>query len=119
MVWGTIGYGNENDGENFIFLDDNTRPHTVRVATQYLADHGIERMDWPSKSPDLNPIEHVWDMMSRRCIEELEMQPNGLQLLGVVLEAVWDAVRDVIRLISSRRQRCQAVIAAGGGHTRY
>jgi transposase len=72
-------------------------------------------MDWPSKSPDLNPIEHVWDMMERS-IEELEVQQNGLQLLGVALEAVWDAidVRDVNRLINSMRQRCQAVIAAGG-----
>lgn len=75
---------------------------------------------WPEKSPDLNPIEHVWDMMGR-AIEELEMQPNGLLQLGVALEAVWNTldVRDVNRLINSMRQRCQAVIAAGGGHTRY
>jgi transposase len=65
----------ENGGENLIFMDDN-----ARVVTQYLADHGIERMDWPSKSPDLNPIEHVWNMMGKS-IEELEVQPNGLQLL--------------------------------------
>jgi hypothetical protein len=109
----------ENAGENFIFMDDNARPQTATVVTQYLADHGIERMDWPSKSSDLS-IEHVWDMMGSG-IEELEVQPNGLQLLGVALEAVWDAidVRDVNRLINSMRQRCQAVIAAGGGHTRY
>ena len=110
----------ENAGPNFIFMDDNARPHRARVVTQYLADHGIERMDWPSKSPDLNPIEHAWDMMARS-IEELEVQPNGLQQLGVALEAAWDAldVRDVNRLVNSMRQRCQAVIAAGGGHTRY
>lgn len=77
-------------------------------------------MEWPARSPDLNPIEHVWDMMGRS-IQQLEAHPLGLQQLGVALEAAWDAlvVRDINRLISSMRQRCEAVIAAGGGHTRY
>ena len=110
----------ENAGENFIFMDDNARPHRARVVTQLLENHGIERMDWPAKSPDLNPIEHVWDMMGRS-IAQLEAQPHGLQKLGVALEAAWDAlaVRDVNRLINSMRQRCEAVIAARGGYTRY
>jgi hypothetical protein len=110
----------ENAGGHFIFMDDNARPHRARVVTQLLENHGIERMDWPARSPDLNPIEHVWDMMGRS-IAQLEAQPHGLQQLGVALEAAWDAlaVRDVNRLINSMRQRCEAVIAARGGHNRY
>ena len=59
--------------------------------------------------------------MMGRSIEQLETHPHGLQQQGVALEATWDAlaVRDINRLISSMRQRCEAVIAAGGGHTRY
>ena len=110
----------ENVGQNIIFMDDNARAHRARVVTEFLEGQGIERMEWPARSPDLNPIEHVWDMMGRS-LEQLEAHPLGLQQLGVALEAAWDAldVRDINRLISSMRQRCEAVIAAGGGHTRY
>ena len=95
----------ENVGQNIIFMDDNARAHRARVVTEFLEGQGIERMEWPARSPDLNPIEHVWDMMGRS-LEQLEAHPLGLQQLGVALEAAWDAldVRDINRLISSMRQ---------------
>ena len=101
-------------------MDDNARAHRARVVTEFLEGQGIERMECPARSPDLNPIEHVWDMMWRS-LEQLEAHPLGLQQLGVALEAAWDAlvVRDINRLISAMKQHCEAVIAAGGGHTRY
>ena len=40
-------------------MDDNARPHRAGVVNDYLEDEGIERLDWPSRSPDLNPIEHA------------------------------------------------------------
>ena len=68
----------------------------------------------------MNPIEHDLDMMGWS-IEQLEAYPLGLNQLGVDLDAAWDAlvVTDINRLITSMRQHCEAVIAAGGGHTRY
>ena len=45
--------------DDFILMDDNARPHRARVVTDYLEMETIERMDWPSLSPDLNPIEHA------------------------------------------------------------
>ena len=103
-----------------LVMDDHARPHRARVVTEFLEGHGIERMEWPARSPDLNQIEHVCDMMGRS-IQQLEAHPLGLQQLGVALKAAWDAlvVRDINHLISSMRQRCEAVIAAGGCHTRH
>ena len=47
-------------------MDDHARPHRARVVTEFLEGHGIERMEWPARSPDLNQIEHVCDMMGEK-----------------------------------------------------
>ena len=67
-----------------MLMQDNARPHTARIDTQYLDDVEIRKMDWPSRSPDLNPIEHVWDMMGRK-IRNRVSAPSNLEQLKEAL----------------------------------
>ncbi|GFX91302.1 DDE_3 domain-containing protein [Trichonephila clavipes] len=53
-------------GAEFLFMDDNARPHRANIVDEGLQSEDITRMDWPAYSPNLNPTEHVWDMLDRR-----------------------------------------------------
>ncbi|GFU18100.1 DDE_3 domain-containing protein [Trichonephila clavipes] len=50
----------------FLFMDDNARPHRANIVDECLKSEDITRMDWPAYSPDLNPIEYVWNMLGQR-----------------------------------------------------
>ena len=107
-------------GPGFLLMHDNVRPHVARVCRQYLVDEGIDTIEWPSWSPDLNPIEHLWDIMFRS-IRRRQVAPQTLQELTDALRQIWEDIpQDTIRcLIRSMPRRCQACIQARGGHTRY
>ncbi|GBM75723.1 hypothetical protein AVEN_92726-1 [Araneus ventricosus] len=50
-------------GPYFILMDDNARPHRAHLVDDFLESEDIRRMDWPIRSSDLNPIEHVRDAL--------------------------------------------------------
>ncbi|GFW74071.1 DDE_3 domain-containing protein [Trichonephila clavipes] len=52
-------------GPKFILMDDNARPHRALLIDGFLESEDIRLMDWPARSPDLNPIQHVWDALRR------------------------------------------------------
>ena len=54
-------------GENFILMDDNARAHGARITDQYLEQATIVRMEWPARSPDLNPIDACLGYVTDSC----------------------------------------------------
>ncbi|KAI3363866.1 hypothetical protein L3Q82_001217 [Scortum barcoo] len=74
-------------GPGFLLMQDNARPHVAGVCQQFLQDEGIDAMDWPARSPDLNPIEHIWDIMSRS-IHQRHVAPQTVQELADALVQV-------------------------------
>ncbi|GFX11901.1 transposable element Tc1 transposase [Trichonephila clavipes] len=50
-------------GDAFVLQDDNARPHRTRIMNTSLELKTVQRMHWSARSPDLNPIKHVWDAL--------------------------------------------------------
>ena len=102
------------------FQQDNARPHTARISMAFLGEHGVNVLPWPAYSPDMSPIEHLWDQLGRR-IRNLNPRPLTRPQLIAALHAEWPNIpQDSIRrLIRSMRRRCRACVAQHGGHTPY
>ncbi|UYV70846.1 hypothetical protein LAZ67_8000837 [Cordylochernes scorpioides] len=102
---------------NALYQQDNARPHTARINQQALQD--VQMLPWPPYSPDLSPIEHVWDIIGRR-LHALP-QPRSEDELWQMVEREWRAIpQDAIRtLIDSLPRRVAACIAVRGGPTCY
>ncbi|UYV64065.1 hypothetical protein LAZ67_2006437 [Cordylochernes scorpioides] len=101
---------------NALYQQDNARPPTARISQQALQD--VQMLPWPPYSPDLSPIEHVWDIIGRR-LHALP-QPRSEDELWQMVEREWRAIpQDAIRtLIDSLPRRVAACIAVRGFHRR-
>ncbi|GFX65399.1 transposable element Tcb1 transposase [Trichonephila clavipes] len=67
-------------GDDFILMDDNCRPHRANLVEDFLFEEVIVEMEWLACSPDMNPVEHVWDALGRR-VADRQQPPQTLQEL--------------------------------------
>ncbi|GFX85364.1 transposable element Tcb2 transposase [Trichonephila clavipes] len=94
-----------------IFQQDNARPHTARVAQDFLRH--FQTLPRPARSPDLSPVEHVWDQLKRQM--PLCHSAHDLKL---AVQDLWAHLPqgNIRCLINSMPDRVAACIA---GPTRY
>lgn len=102
------------------YQQDNAPCHTARAATRWFEDMGVQKLDWPAQSPDLNPIEALWDELERR-VRARPMRPKSPSQLATVLKEEWSKIPPSCyrKLIENMPNRVMTVIKAKGGPTPY
>ena len=83
-------------------FQDNARPHRARIVREFMVHQQTQTMEWPACSPDLNPIEHLWDQIGRAVKRRIN-QHNTLLDRRRYLQEVWNALPQELirRLINS------------------
>ncbi|CAH2011764.1 unnamed protein product [Acanthoscelides obtectus] len=102
------------------FQQDNARPHVARVTIDFFQHNDVILLPWSPRSPDLSPIEHVWDMMGRRLLN-LQRPPQTLEALREELVVAWNEIpqEDIDHLIRSMPRRVGECVAHQGASTHY
>jgi hypothetical protein len=105
---------------DFLFQQDNDPKHTSAKAKEWFEHYRISPMKWPSQSPDLNPIEHLWDHLKCK-LNSYENPPTGTIELEHRIKHEWNNIDPMIcsKLVESMPSRLEAVIKARGGSTKY
>ncbi|KAI4873374.1 hypothetical protein NFI96_004535 [Prochilodus magdalenae] len=79
-LWGQFGDG------PFLFQHDRTPVHRASSIKTWRSESGVEELDWPAQSPDLHPIEHLWDGLERRLRARPSLPTSVSDLTNVLLE---------------------------------
>jgi transposase len=113
-----LGGAKKQFGSRWRYQQDNDPKHTSRVAKQFLDDKVPETIDWPSNSPDINPIENMWSILKRRVEKR---KPSNIDELDQFLHEEWEKVDMTVisNLVYSMKSRCLAIIDSKGERINY
>ncbi len=102
----------------WVLQQDNDPKHTSKSTSEWLKKNKMKTLEWPSQSPDLNPIEMLWHDLKKAVHAR---KPSNVAELQQFCQDEWAKIppQRCNRLIASYRKRLMAVVAAKGGPTSY
>lgn len=110
-------------GNEFVFQQDNAPIHTAGVVKEWFErpEVDVKTFKWPAKSPDLNPIENLWGIMSRKVYDNGRRKFSTRAELIACIRKVWDELDLTLlqKLVASMPRRCEEVIASRGRKIKY
>ncbi|GBC41177.2 IS630 family transposase [Rhizophagus irregularis DAOM 181602=DAOM 197198] len=112
---------NNYNGQDYLFQDDNAPAHTAKNVKKWIETKKIKILEnWPSQSPDLNPIKHLWSELERRIRKRPNPEKN-LKEFERALHEEWNQIPNniLISLIESMPHRIEVCIKNNGWPTNY
>ncbi|KAG6946824.1 hypothetical protein JG687_00016495 [Phytophthora cactorum] len=107
-------------GVDDIYQQDNASIHRSKLTMEFFEEERIKLLDWSARSPDLNPIENVWAMMTRIVYHNGKQYDSVTEMRAAIIAAseVLDA-RYLGKLVDLMPKRCIEVIPKQGDKTHY
>jgi hypothetical protein len=115
-----LPFGGEIGGRNWNFQQDNAPIHTAGLTKTWFRDNSVVDLNWPSRSPDLNPIDNLWGILVRRVYAN-GRQFNSVTELRAEIVNCWNSIADseLKNLVESMPKRLIEVLKKNGKSISY